>query len=74
MRLRTSRTLLTTSLVMAVGGTALSTYLTATATPEDMPETVQAVCTDPAWDATAVYVADDHVSHGGHTWRAMVDT
>ncbi|MEJ3748076.1 CocE/NonD family hydrolase [Actinomycetes bacterium KLBMP 9797] len=29
------------------------------------------VCTDPAWNATAVYNTDNVVSHNGHRWRAQ---
>ena len=30
----------------------------------------QGACVNPAWDASAIYVADDLVSHNGHEWRA----
>ncbi len=43
-----------------------TTAPTATPTPTPAP----GACTAPPWDPTAVYVADDIVSHNGHQWRA----
>ncbi len=43
---------------------ATATSVPPTATP------APSVCSAPAWDASAIYVADDLVSHNGHEWRA----
>ncbi|GAP63112.1 hypothetical protein ARMA_1535 [Ardenticatena maritima] len=41
-----------------------------TSTPVPPTPTPGGVCSAPAWDASAVYIGGDVVSHNGHEWRA----
>jgi chitinase len=71
MRLRTSRALIASSLAgLVVAATMLIAQPAATAFQGPTQSIQQQTCTDPAWQASAVYVANDRVSHNGHAWRA----
>lgn len=64
MKLHTARALIASSLVGLVVATTM-----AVAQPAPLFAQTQ-TCTDPAWQASTVYVNGDRVSHNGHAWRA----
>jgi chitinase len=69
MRLRTTRALIASSLAGVVVAAAMLVAQPA-ASALYAAQTVQQACTDPAWQASAIYVNGDRVSHNGHAWRA----
>lgn len=69
MRLRTTRALVASSLAGLLAAAAMIAYQP-TAAALTGGSQIQQECTDPGWDAGTAYVADDRVSHDGHTWRA----
>jgi chitinase len=71
MRLHKTRALVASSLAALLAAAALLAYQPAAAAlVGDATQSVQQECTDPAWSSSAVYVADNRVSHNGHAWRA----
>jgi chitinase len=67
MRLRTTRALIASSLA---GLVVAATMLVAQPALYAQSPGIQQTCTDPAWQASAIYVNGDQVSHNGHAWRA----
>src|SRR5690606_27118347 len=71
MKLHHTRALVASSLAALLAAAALLVYPSAaTALVGGATQSVQQECTDPAWNASAVYTGGDRVSHNGHAWRA----
>jgi chitinase len=70
MRFHIARTRIAPVLVLVLLTTAATVVAPAAATAGDTSAQVQVACTAPIWDAAAVYVNGDEVSHDGHAWRA----
>lgn len=70
MRPRVTRALMASTLAgLLAAATMLVAQPAATARTGAPQNTIQQ-CTDPAWNAGAVYVGGDRVSHDGNAWRA----